>query len=59
LLKDCGEEMHLDWWTFLGVKKSFVVVERIPRTYQTATTLVFGDFKGEFIKNFPELNHSP
>jgi len=58
LFEDCEEKMHLDQWVLLGVKKPFVVEKGILGARQIATTLVFDDFKGEFIKKFPKLNHS-
>ncbi len=61
LLKGCGEEMHIriGGWALSRVKKPYVVKQGVLGAYNFATILVFCDFEGEFIKKFPEHNHSP
>jgi hypothetical protein len=44
---------------FQELKKPYVAEEGILGAYKIAMILVFGDFEGEFIKKFLELNHSP
>ncbi len=41
------------------IKKPYVAKEGILGAYKIAMILVFGDFEGEFLEKFLELNHSP
>jgi len=49
LFKGCGEEIHIDWWALLGIKKPCEDDQRRGANHWTMATCIMDNLQDEFI----------